>query len=89
MPYDRKLSAGGAAAFGLGGGAPIDLSASDFTVLNTVKAIVVVAAGNVVCTPVGGSSITITGAPVGMLLPWHCSTITKVGTTASLATVLG
>lgn len=89
MPYDRRQSAGGAAAFGLGGGAPIDLSSADFTVPDTVKAIVVVAAGNVVCTPVNGSSVTITGAPVGMLLPWHCSQITKVGTTATLATVLG
>ena len=75
------------AAFGRGGDT-IDLSSTDFTVGANVKAIVVVAAGNVVCKPMKGSAnITITGAPVGMILPWHCKTIVRTSTTATLATV--
>lgn len=87
--YDRKQSLNGAGNFGVDGAA-IDLSSTDFTVPDTVKAIVVVATGNVVCRPLNaGADITITGAPVGMVLPWHCTKITKTGTTATLATVLG
>lgn len=71
-------------------GATISLASTDYTVPSTVKGIVVVAAGNVVCRPVGAAAdITITGATVGMLLPWHCKTIVKTNTTATLATVIG
>ncbi len=73
-------------------GAEIDLSAGDFPVPDTVKGIMVVAEGDVVCRPKkAGADITIAGAPVGLMLPWHCSHIrqTSGGTTASLATVIG
>lgn len=89
MTYDRTLAGSGPATYGFDG-ATISLAATDYTVPSTVKAIVVVATGNVVCRPVdAGADITITDAPVGMLLPWHCTKITKTGTTATLATVIG
>ena len=89
MTYDRTTSGSGPATFG-NDGATIDLSSTDYTVPATVKAIVVVATGNVVCRPVNaGADITITGAPVGMVLPWHCTKIEQTGTTATLATVIG
>lgn len=89
MAYDRKTAGFGPATFG-NDGATIDLSSTDYTVPDTVKAIVVVASGDVVCRPLNaGADVTITGAPVGMLLPWNCSQITKTGTTATLATVIG
>jgi hypothetical protein len=88
MPYDRKDFTSGADSFGFGG-APISLGGGNYTVPDTVKGIVVVAAGNVVCTPVDGSDITITSAPVGFILPWHCVTIKQTGTTATLATIIG
>lgn len=89
MAYNRKTAGAGPGTFGFGGAA-ISLAGGDYTPADTVKGIVVVATGNVVCRPVdGGSDITITGAPVGMMLPWHCSAIRQTGTTATLATVEG
>jgi len=88
MPYDRKDFTAGADSFGFGG-APISLAGGNYTVPDTVKGIVVVNAGNVVCTPVDGSDITITSAPAGFILPWHCVTIKQTGTTATLATIIG
>jgi len=89
MSYDRKTAGSGPATFGFDG-ATIDISTDDYTVPDTVKAIVVVAAGDVVCRPLGAAAdITITDAPVGFVLPWHCSKIEKTGTTATLATVIG
>jgi hypothetical protein len=89
MAYDRKSAGAGPATFGYDG-ATIDLSSADYTVPDTVKAIVVVATGNVVCRPVNaGADITITDAPVGFILPWHCTKIEQTGTTATLATVIG
>lgn len=89
MAYDRNEAGSGPATFGVDG-ATIDLGGGDYTVPDTVKAIVVVAAGDVVCRPLNaGADITITAAPVGMVLPWHCTKIESTGTTATLATVLG
>lgn len=89
MTYNRNTAGDGPGTFGFGG-ATISLASTDYTVPDTVKAIVVVAAGNVVCRPVNASAdITITGATVGMVLPWHCQTIVKTNTTATLATVEG
>lgn len=89
MPYDRTDFTSGAQSFGFGG-VPISLASTDFTVPNTVKAICVVAAGNVVFRAVDGTAdITITGAQVGYILPWHASVIRRTGTTATLATVIG
>lgn len=89
MTYDRRNAGSGPATFGYDG-ATISLAETDYTVPNTVKAIVVVAAGDVVCRPVNaGADITITDAPVGFVLPWHCVTIARTDTTATLATVLG
>jgi hypothetical protein len=88
MPYDRKDFTSGAESFGFGG-APISLAGGNYTVPDTVKGIVVVSSGNVVCTPVDGSDITITSAPTGFILPWHCVTIKQSGTTATLATIIG
>lgn len=71
-------------------GASISLAGGDFAVPDTVKSITVVAAGDVVCRPVNAAAdITITAAPVGYHLPWHCSFIRQTGTTATLATVIG
>jgi hypothetical protein len=89
MAYDRSTAGGGPSSFGFGGDT-ISLASTDYTVPSTVKAIVVVATGNVVCRAVNGAAdITITGAPVGFILPWHCLTIVKTGTTATLATIIG
>jgi hypothetical protein len=89
MAWDRKNAGSGPASAGFDG-ATISLAATDFTVPDSVKSIVVVAAGNVVCRPLNaGADITITNAPVGLVLPWHCLTIVKTGTTATLATVIG
>jgi hypothetical protein len=89
MPYDRNAAGAGPLTLGVDG-ATIDLSATDFAVPDTVKAIVVVAAGNVVCRPLkAGADITLTGLPAGYVLPWHCTKVSKAGTTAALATVIG
>lgn len=89
MPYDRQDFTSGAESFGFGGG-PISLAGGDYTVPSTVKGICVVAAGNVVLRAVDGSAdITITGAPVGYILPWHALAIRQTGTTATLATIIG
>lgn len=89
MPYDRKDFTSGAESFGFGG-ATISLAGGDYTVPDTVKAIVVVNTGTVIFRAVdGGSDITITSAPVGYVLPWHVSVIRQTGTTATLATVIG
>lgn len=87
--FNRKTAGNSPMTFGFDG-ATIDLSSTNYTVPDTVKAIVVVAEGNVVCRPVeAGADITITSAPVGFVLPWHCVTIVRSGTTATLATVIG
>ena len=66
----------------------IDLSGGDYVPAASVKAIIVVAVGNVICRPLNANAdITITGAPVGFVLPWYCSKIESSGTTATLATV--
>lgn len=71
-------------------GATVSLAGGDFTVPDTVKAIVVAKAGDIVCRPVNASAdITLTGWPAGATLPWHCSAIRQTGTTATLATVIG
>jgi hypothetical protein len=89
MAYDRNDFTSGADTFGFGG-ATINLSSTDFTVGNTVKAITVVSSGNIVFrAPDSAADITITGAPVGYVIPWHCSFIRRVGTTATLATIIG
>lgn len=89
MTYDRSKAGQGPSTYGFDG-ATIDLSGGDFTVPATVKAIVVVATGDVICRPVNANAdITITDAPVGFVLPWHCSKIESTGTTATLATVVG
>lgn len=89
MPYNRQDFTSGADTFGFGG-ATINLGSGDFSVGDTVKAIVVVSTGSVVFRPVDGASdITITSAPVGYVLPWHASVIRQSGTTATLATVIG
>jgi hypothetical protein len=87
--YDRKTAGTGPATFGYDG-EMIDLSSEDYTVPETVKAIMVIASGDVVCRPLyANADITITDAPIGLLLPWHCEKITQTGTTATLATVIG
>ncbi len=89
MAFNRLTAANGASAFGTGG-EPISLAATDFTVPETAKGVVVVAAGNVVLrTLKGAADITITDAPVGWIPPWHCLAIRKTGTTATLATIEG
>lgn len=89
MPYDRQDFTSGAESFGFGGDT-ISLASTDYTVPATVKGICVVATGNVVLRAVDGSAdITITGAPVGYILPWHASVIRRTGTTATLATIIG
>lgn len=89
MPYNRQDFTSGADTFGFGGAA-IDLSSTDYTVPDTVKGIIVISTGNVVCRPVdAGADITITSVPAGFILPWHCSAIRRTGTTASLATIIG
>jgi hypothetical protein len=89
MSYDRKHAGNGPLTPGWDG-APINLGPGDFQVPDSTKAIVVTAAGNVVCKPVNAAvSITLTSLPAGYILPWHCSHISKAGTTAALATVAG
>lgn len=89
MPYDRKDFMSGADSFGFGG-ATINLASTDYTVDDTVKGIIVVNSGTVICRPVdGGADITITNAPTGFILPWHCSVVRRTGTTATLATIIG
>lgn len=89
MPYDRKDFTSGADTFGFSG-ATINLAGGDYVVPDTVKAIMVVTPGNVVLRPsLAAADITVSGAPVGLILPWHCSHIRQTGTTAVLATVIG
>lgn len=90
MTWDRtKPGRNDPAAFGFDGAA-IDLSGGDYTVPDTVKAIVVTERGDVVCRPVNASAdITLVDVPAGFILPWHCSKIEKDNTTAALATVIG
>jgi len=87
MP-DRRTSGSGPDTFGFGGDA-IDLTGGDYPVPDTVKAITVVAAGNVVYRSVDGSAdITVTSAFVGYELRHHALIIRQSGTTATLATVI-
>jgi hypothetical protein len=87
--YDRLKAGNHPATLGLDG-ATITYSGGTFTVPDTVKHIVLCTTGNVVCTPVNaGASITLTSWPAGAFLPWHCASITEIGTTATLATVIG
>ena len=89
MAYDRNDFTSGADTFGFGG-ATINLASTDYTVPNTVKAITVVASGNIVFrAPDSAADITIVNAPVGYVIPWHCGFIRKTGTTATLATIVG
>lgn len=89
MPYNRNDFTSGADTFGFGG-ATINLASTDYTVPDTVKAIIVVNAGTVIFrAPDSGADITITSAPVGFVIPWHCSVIRRTGTTATLATIIG
>ena len=89
MAYDRTTAGSGPATWG-NDGATISLGGGDYTVPSTVKAIEVVATGNIVLRPLNASAdITITGAPVGYKPPWHCLAIRQTGTTATLATVIG
>lgn len=87
MPWNRNTQPESPFTFGRGGEA-INLAGGDYTPGDDVKAIVVVATGDVVCRPLrAGADITITAAPVGFILPWHCVKIEQTGTTATLATV--
>lgn len=87
MTWNRHTEEESPFTFGTDG-ATISLGGGDYTPTLDVKAIVVVATGDVVCRPLNASAdITITGAPVGFILPWHCSKIESTGTTATLATV--
>jgi len=89
MPYDRTTAGSGPLTPGWGGRA-IDLASGDFEVSDSVKAIVLTSAGNVVCSPANATAnITLSDLPAGYILPWHCSHIRQAGTTASLATVTG
>lgn len=89
MAYNRQDYTSGADTFGFGGG-PISLAGGDYTVPATVKGIVVTSTGTVVFRAVDGvADITVSAAPVGYVLPWHCSVIRQTGTTATLATVIG
>lgn len=88
MSFNRELLDEDAFQYGKDG-AVIDLGSSDYTVPSNCKGIIVVATGDVVCRPQRASAdITITGAPVGLILPWHCIKIEQTGTTATLATIL-
>lgn len=89
MAYDRNDFTSGAETFGFGGAA-INLTGGDFTVGDTIKAIVVTAPGSVVFRPIASDAdITMTGLPSGYIIPFHCSFIRQTGTTASLATIVG
>lgn len=89
MPYDRNDFTSGADTFGFGGDV-ISLASVDYTVPDTVKGIIVTNAGNVVLRSRDGTAdITITSAPAGFILPWHCLLIRRTGTTATLATIIG
>ena len=70
-------------------GSTISYSAGTAVLGNSVKAVVVCAAGNVVYTPKGdlGNTITMTDLPAGYVLPHIPGTITQAGTTATLATI--
>lgn len=88
MSFNSDEFAAGLSTFGRNGGM-IDLSASDFTVPSTVKAVVACSAGNVVYRARKESSrtITITGISPCQPLPHIPGTIFKAGTTATLCTV--
>lgn len=89
MPYNRQDFTSGADTFGFGG-VTINLGSGDYAVADTVKAIVVTAAGSVTFRPVDGAAdITMTALPVGYILPYHCSFVRQTGTTATLATIVG
>lgn len=89
MPYDRNEFTSGADVFGFAG-ATISTAGGDVTIGDTVKGVVVCAAGNVVFRPVGaGADITMTNLPAGYILPYHVVTIRQSGTTATLATIIG
>lgn len=71
-------------------GQVLDLSTADAPVGRDVKGLMVVAAGNLVYHPAGnaaGVDITITGAPVGLLIPHYVDVVRRTGTTASVATI--
>lgn len=87
--YNRNNYSSGADTFAFGG-ATISLAGGDYTVPADVKGVAVVAAGDIAFRAADGSSdIAITGAPVGYIIPWHCSVIRQTGTTATLATLIG
>jgi hypothetical protein len=89
MSFDRNNYSSGADTFGFDG-ATISLAGGDYTVGNTVKAIVVAATGDVVFRPVDADAdITMTALPAGYIIPYHCLAIRQTGTTATLATIIG
>lgn len=88
MGYDNTTFAGNPLTRGLKGHT-IDYSGGDVTLGITVKGVMVCAAGNVVYRPAGetSGSITITSAPVGLILPQVPGLIVKIGSTAALCTI--
>lgn len=69
-------------------GSAVPVTTSD-TAANHYRALLICAAGNVVFKPfnggVTGSSITITGALVGSVIPVETAIVMSTGTTATLA----
>ena len=88
MAYDRDQFAPSPVTLGTKG-ATIDYSSGDVVLGASVKAVQVVAAGNVVYRPAGetSGSITVTEAPVGMVLLHVPGVIFQSGTTATLVSV--
>ena len=91
MSYDRDEYAATPHTFGRKG-ILVDISSEDSPIGAEVKAVVVVAAGNVVYCPAGNDQsgsedIIVTDAGVGFCLPHLPSFIRKTGTTATLCTV--
>lgn len=89
MAYDRRTAGKGPLTLGWDGHV-IDLTGGDYKIADSVKGIVVTAAGDVACKPVDAETvISLESLPAGYILPWHCSRICQRGTTASLATIAG
>lgn len=73
------------------GGTGATVTPSDTVDLTTyTKALVVTATGNLVILParnVDGTTITFTGCPVGMIVPYRVRRVLATGTTATVATI--
>lgn len=84
---DRDQHQPSLATFGRRGG-PVDLSGGDVTFGSGVKAIQVVAEGNLVYRPVDGNAdITVKAAPVGFT-PFHIpGVVRQAGTSATVVTI--